>query len=344
MPESVSVQPDLAAAPVAKARLIADDANGFACGLAAFVLWGFLPLYWRLLDGVTSIEIVGHRIVWSFVLLSLLIQPFRRSTWTDRPNVSNGSQATATTWSTRFWPVLGVYLTAAILISINWYVFIWAVETHQVVEASLGYYINPLLNVAIGVVALRERLVPAQAIAIGLAALGVLILALGQDGVPWLALSLAGSFALYGLVKKFAPLPAMRGLWIETAVLLLPALGWIVWHEQQGLGVISQRAWSAVALLVLGGAITVTPLVLFGRAAQRLRFSTIGILQFVAPTLQFLLGVLLFHEPFGWTRAAGFLCVWLGCFTFLFGNRFLNWNEQRRLTKSEVPVKAPPAN
>ncbi len=235
-----------------------------------------------------------------------------------------------------FLAVLGIYLAAAVLISINWYVFIWAVETHQVVEASLGYYINPLLNVAIGVVILRERLLPAQAIAIALAALGVMILALGQDRVPWLALCLSGTFAMYGLVKKFAPLAAMKGLWIETAVLLVPAFAWIAMNEAKGHGVMSHREWSSLCLLVLGGAITVGPLVLFGRAAQRLRFSTIGILQFVAPTLQFLLGVLLFREPFGWIRAAGFICVWLGCFTFLFGNRFVTWRTQRRSANAAV--------
>ncbi len=314
-------------------RLIADDPNGFACGLGAFVLWGVLPLYWRLLGGVASIEIVGHRIIWSFLLLTLLVQPQRASTW-------ESTQLNLPSWTRRFWPVLGIYLAAAVLISINWYVFIWAVETHQVVEASLGYYINPLLNVAIGVVILRERLLPAQGIAIGLAALGVMILALGQDRMPWLALSLSGTFAMYGLVKKFAPLTAMKGLWIETAVLLLPALVWIVLNEDKGQGVISHRKWSALCLLVLGGAITVGPLVLFGRAAQRLRFSTIGILQFVAPTLQFLLGVLLFREPFGWVRAAGFICVWLGCFTFLFGNRFVTWRSQRKAANAAASEAA----
>lgn len=204
----------------------------------------------------------------------------------------------------------------------------------------MGYYINPLLNVAIGVLILRERLLPAQAIAIALAALGVMILALGQDRIPWLALSLSGTFAMYGLVKKFAPLTAMKGLWIETAVLLLPALAWITMHELKGQGVISHGQWRSLCLLALGGAITVGPLVLFGRAAQRLRFSTIGILQFIAPTLQFLLGVLLFREPFGWIRAAGFFCVWLGCLTFLFGNRFLSRRMNRNAAATVVNESA----
>ena len=323
MPDSASSTPEPTFPATSRHRLVTDDANGFACGLAAFVLWGILPLYWRLLDGVASMEIVGHRILWSFLLLTLLVRPQRASTW----EVTNAS---VPAWTKRFWPVLGIYLTAAILISINWYVFIWAVETHQVVEASLGYYINPLLNVAIGVAVLRERLLPAQAIAIAFAAIGVMVLALGQDRMPWLALSLAGTFALYGLVKKFAPLGAMKGLWIETAVLLLPAASWIALNESKGQGVFSHRDWSSLCLLVLGGAITIGPLVLFGRAAQRLRFSTIGILQFIAPTLQFLLGVLLFHEPFGWMRAIGFIFVWLGCFTFLFGNRFSTWRTARK--------------
>jgi len=214
---------------------------------------------------------------------------------------------------------LGVYTIAAVLISINWLVFIWAVNHGRVLEASLGYFINPLLSVLLGVVVVGERMTRPQGVAIMVAAAGVAVMGIGGNGLPWVSLVLAGSFAFYGLVKKSAPLPAMLGLLIETSVLLVPAIGYLAWRYSQGVGAMTERDPTTITLLIFGGCLTVLPLALFATAAQRVPLSMMGILQYFGPTLQFIVGVTVFGEVLTASRLLGFAFVWIGSSAFLYG-------------------------
>lgn len=298
--------------------------QGLICAIAAFGCWGVFPLYWRLLASVPSFEIVCHRIVWSFLFLSIVNAISR---WRKRSGLASSATAAAGAESVMKPPMSRVkigltYSLAAVLISINWLTFIWAVNNGQVLEASLGYYINPLFSVLLAVVCLGERMSRMQATAITIAAAGVSVMAFAGGSMPWIAICLACSFAVYGLVKKAAPLGAMSGLWIETAVLLVPAIVYLSMVETSGQGAIGDIAagrGGLIALwLILGGCITVMPLAFFATAAQRVPLSTMGMLQYIGPTLQLAIGVLLFNEPFGLARFAGFALVWVGSLLFLF--------------------------
>lgn len=287
--------------------------SGLFCAVAAHTLWGLLPLYWRLLYGVPALQLVCHRIIWSFVLL-LIVVPVMLS-WGKWGGVAEFAAAIR---SPRAW---AIYSIAAALIGINWFVFVWAVTNDRVLESSLGYYINPLLNVLLGVIFLGERLWPAQWAAVGVAAVGVTVMALLGDGVPWVALMMAMAFALYGLVKKKAPLSALTGLLFETAILLLPAVAYVTVVESSGEGAMGQISLTSKALLIAGGFVTVLPLALFAVAARRVPLSTIGLLQYVGPTLQFFVGAVLLGEPFGGGRVIGFVCVWAGLLLYLISLR-----------------------
>ena len=271
-------------------------------GVAAYCIWGLLTLYWRLFPHVPAIQVLGHRIVWAFVVLAAIV---------------------ATSWSRRravivsLAPgVIGLYAVAAALISINWFLFLWAVNNGMVVASSLGYFITPLVNVLLGVVVLRERLRPMQWIAVTLAFAGVVHLTLAYGGIPWIALALAGSFGGYGLVKKKAPLPSLEGLALETAVLFLPAALYLAVLHRQGSGAFLSHDVLTDALLVAAGGITVVPLLLFASAVRRIPLSVVGVLQYISPTIQFLLGVFVIREPFTPTQLSGFGLVWLGLFVF----------------------------
>lgn len=286
-------------------------------------------MYWRLLASVPSLELVCHRIIWSFVFLSVLAATrasLRRRTvplcLIDVPLLAPVGRA----------KIGLIYTFAAVLISINWLTFIWAVNHGRVLEASLGYYINPLLSVLLGVLCLGERLSRFQGIAIAIAAVGVTVMAFAGGEMPWISLALAGSFAVYGLVKKAAPLSSMAGLLVETAVLILPALGYVLALEYSGSGAITQGSSVSISLLMLGGCITVLPLALFATAAQRVPLSTLGILQYVGPTLQLLIGIYIFKEPFGTGRLIGFSLVWIGSIVFLVAlrSRHLSRHEANR--------------
>ena len=256
--------------------------SGLLLGFSAYLLWGFLPLYFKAIHRVGPVEIVSHRIVWSLFFLGLLATLWKK--WT-------GIRAALTTPRL----VMTLTLTAA-LIGANWLIYIYAVVSGHVLEGSLGYYLNPLVNVLLGVVLLKERLSRFQKIAVALAAAGVAILAAGAGSALWISLSLAATFALYGYLRKVAPVDSLEGLSIETIVLLPLAVGWILWLQQTGeSGFLRDRTTDI--LLILGGAVTAIPLLLFTAAARRLPYSTLGFLQYVAPSLQFLLAVLVFGEP-----------------------------------------------
>lgn len=288
--------------------------QGLLCAIAAFTCWGLFPIYWRLLSHVPSVEVVCHRIVWSFVFL-MAVAGF------NHYRTSPLAQTHLLTPKLSRFKLARIYTLAAILISVNWLVFIWAVNHNRILEASLGYYINPLLSVLLGVVCLGEKLNRLQGVAIGVAAGGVTAMAISGGGMPWISLALAGSFALYGMVKKAAPLPAMLGLLIETTALLLPAAGYLIWLKfgHQDLPRPSDAA--TTLLLVLGGCITIMPLAFFATAAQRVPLSTLGILQYFAPTLQFLVGALLYGEPLNAGKLIGFIFVWIGSIAFLYAAR-----------------------
>jgi chloramphenicol-sensitive protein RarD len=283
--------------------------NGLLCGIAAFTSWGLFPIYWRWLAHVPSVEVVCHRIVWSFVFLTAVF-------WLNQRQLTSDDVANARPKIGRQ-KLIAIYSLAAMLISVNWFVFIWAVGNGRVIEASLGYFINPLLSILLGVMFLREKLSRLQGIAIGIAAIGVVVMAYAGGVMPWLSLSLAASFALYGMVKKAAPLPAMTGLLIETTVLVLPAAGYLVWLESKRTGSMGQGDLTTIGLLLLGGCVTVFPLALFATAAQRVSLSTLGVLQYFGPTLQFILGVVVYDEPMNIGKLIGFVFVWIGSIAFL---------------------------
>ena len=284
---------------------------GLFFAVAAHCLWGLFPLYWRLLEAVPSLQLVCHRILWSFIWLWLFVPMmlcFGR--------LGGSAPLLAAIRSPRTW---AVYAVAAAMIGINWTAFLWAVNSGRVLDASLGYYINPLLNVLLGVVFLRERLRVAQWLAVAVAATGVAVMTVAGGGLPVASLAMATSFAFYGLVKKKAPLPTMTGLMLETSVLALPALGYLTFAELRGGGggAFGHSGGWIEALLIAGGLVTITPLALFATACQRVPLSTIGLLQYIGPTLQFLVGTLIFGEAFGGPRLIGFACVWSGLVLYL---------------------------
>jgi chloramphenicol-sensitive protein RarD len=276
--------------------------KGFWYGLGAYFIWGFFPIYWKWLHGVPALQILGHRIVWSFGLLALALLALRQ--WRlFRSEVSGPG-------------IVRVYLLAAVLLGVNWLIYVWAVNAGYVVESSLGYFINPLVNVLLGVLVLRERLRRGQWLAVGLAAAGVVYLTIAYGAPPWIALSLALSFGLYGLVTKKAPLNALHGLTLETGLLCAPLVIYLALMESNGQGAFLHSDLTTTFLLMGAGIVTVVPLLMFNAAVRLIPLSMIGILQYVAPTLQFLVGVLIYREPFTPTLLAGFSLVWAALILF----------------------------
>lgn len=275
---------------------------GYLYGLGAYLLWGFFPLYLKLLRPAGPLEILAHRIVWSVVFVALLLAALR--------NVGFLRALLR-----RPWAVAGI-VAAAALIAVNWGTYIYGVNSDRVVETALGYFINPLVVVLLGVTVLRERLRPAQWVALGIGASAVAVLTVDYGRLPWLALTLAFSFAGYGLVKKRLGLPAAEGLFVESAVLALPALGYLAWLMAKADLTFGHVSAGHTALLVLAGAATAIPLLLFAGAANRLPLSSLGMIQYLAPILQLGCGVLIFHEPMPPARLAGFALVWLALIVF----------------------------
>ena len=276
--------------------------QGILCAIGAYGTWGLFPAYWKLLQHVPALQLLSHRIVWSFVFL-LAFMLLTRQGQSFRSAIAHRK-------------VLLIYFVAALLIGVNWLTYVWAVNAGYIVETSLGYFINPLLNVLLGVIFLRERLRPFQWVPVVLAAIGVIYLTITYGRLPWIALTLAFSFGLYGLVKKTAPLGSVFGLSLETGILFLPALGWLFYSETIGQGAFLHAGAGSDLLLVGAGVVTTIPLLMFASAAQRIPLSLLGIIQYIAPTLQFLLGVLAFKEPFTSTQLVGFSIVWTALILF----------------------------
>jgi chloramphenicol-sensitive protein RarD len=277
-------------------RPAADPARaGLGFGLLAYGLWGVLPIYFKQLAGVSPIDIVAHRIIWSLFFLLLLLAMTR--SW---------SQIHA---ALRHRRTLGLLLATSLLIAINWLLYVYAVTSGHILAGSLGYYLNPLMNIVLGRFILKERLTPLQWASVGIAAAGVSVLAAGAGTTLWISLTLCVTFSTYGLLRKIVAVEALAGLTIETAILFPVALGWLGFCLVAGRPVVGsngQETW----LLVLAGIVSTTPLLLFTAAARRLRYSTLGMLQFLAPTLQFLLAVVLYGEPFTRAHAIAFGAIW----------------------------------
>lgn len=281
-----------------------DRRAGLIFGLGAYLLWGVMPLYFKALADIAASEIVAHRIVWSLVLLVALVLVRRR--WSAvRAALADRRVALTLT-------------VTALLIGANWLIYIYAVVAGHVLEGSLGYYLNPLVNVLMGTLLLKERLTRLQVFATLLAAAGVAVLAAGAGSALWISLGLAATFATYGYLRKVAPVDSLEGLTVETMLLAPLALGWIVWLYADGQSGFGAVGLTTDLLLVLGGAVTAIPLLLFTAAARRLPYSTLGFLQYVAPSLQFLLAVLVFGEALTPAHIVCFAAIWtaLAIFTF----------------------------
>ena len=273
---------------------------GFGAGVAAYLLWGLLPLYWPLLEPATAVEILAHRIVWSLVIVLALLAVLHGLGWLR--TLRRGQ--------------LGLLALASVLVAVNWATYIYGVNSERVVETSLGYFINPLVTVALGVVVLGERLRPAQRWAVVVAAIAVVVLTVDYGRPPWIALVLAFSWGFYGLVKKRADVDAVESLSIETAILLLPAVAYLAVIGSDGSGTWTSEGAGHMALLVGSGLATAIPLLFFGLAAVRIPLVTLGLLQYLAPTMQFLIGVLIYGEPMPASRLAGFALVWVALVIF----------------------------
>jgi chloramphenicol-sensitive protein RarD len=274
-----------------------EQRTGLLNGFAAYGMWGLVPLFWPLLKPAGAIEILAHRMVWSLAVVGVALVVLRRWAWLGE--------------LLRQPRKLALVTVAATVITVNWGVYIWSVNAGHVVEASLGYFINPLVTIALGVLVLKERMRPAQWAAVGVACAAVIVLTVGYGRPPWISLCLAFSFGTYGLVKKKVNLGGIESLAAETAVQFLPALAYLLWLGARGDSTFATQGAGHAALLASTGVVTALPLVCFGAAAIRVPLSTLGLLQYLAPVFQFLLGILYFHEAMPPERWAGFALVWL---------------------------------
>lgn len=279
--------------------------KGILYGIGAYLAWGFFPIYWKFLHHIPAIQLIGHRIIWSCLLLTGVILLTKQ--WPDFRKTLNAR-------------VLRIYTFAALLIGVNWLIYVWAVNADFIVETSLGYFINPLLSVLMGVIFLKERLRLAQWIPVGLAAIGVTYLTFVYGRPPYIALSLALSFGLYGLVKKLSPLGSLYGLTIETAILFIPALIYLIVAQAGGSAAFLHTGLVSDLLMVGAGLVTTVPLLMFASAARSIPLWVVGLLQYIAPTLQFLLGVFFYKEPFSHNQLIGFSIVWMALIIFIVEN------------------------
>jgi chloramphenicol-sensitive protein RarD len=289
--------------------------SGPLAAATAYLFWGLFPLYIKQVQAVPALEVVAHRSAWSLLLLALVLVALRRLAWL--PALLRQPR------------VLAMFACSALLMSANWLIYVWAVNHDHLLDASLGYFINPLFNVLLGYAVLHERPRPVQWAAVALAAAGVLWLALGAGHVPWVSLLLALTFGIYGLLRKTAALGALEGLALETLLQAPLAVGYLLWLAQQGQGHFARGDGTLDALLLLGGPLTAAPLLLFAYGARRVTMATLGLLQYLGPTIQFLLGVWLYHEPFSWQRGIGFVLIWAALVVYS-GDGWRGQRERRR--------------
>lgn len=280
------------------------DPAGYGYGIAAYAAWGVIPIFWKYLSHVPVTELIGHRVIWAFVTFAALL-------WLR-------GRAGEITPALRHRRTLAAIALSGALLAANWLTFVHAVSTDRVLHVSLGYFINPLVSVLLGMVVLGERLRTAQWLALALAAAGVLQFAVQADGLPWISLVLAGTFGFYGLVRKTVQVDALPGSTIETCLLLPAALGYLALLHAQGQGHMFRGDAATHLLLLATGLITALPLLWFTNAARRLPLAAVGFLQYLAPSLQFVLAVALFDEVFTPVHLRGFLCIWAGLALFSF--------------------------
>ncbi len=287
---AASPNPPTVAAPHSPARA------GLAAAVSAFAIWGVFPLYLKPLSSVPALQIMSHRIVWCCLVVFAWLA-LRGEAGAVRTALANAGTRRR-------------LMASSVFISVNWLVYVWAVGNGHVIEASLGYFINPLFSVVLGVFVLGEQLNRAQWAAVGLAAAGVLFLAVVAGHAPWIALVLAFSFGMYGLIRKVVDVEAVPGLATETLLLSPFALAFLAWSQWQGTGALGHSSVTVDTLLVGSGLVTAMPLALFAYGARRIPLSMVGIVQYIGPTIQFLIGVLVFHEAFPRARAVGFVMIW----------------------------------
>ena len=280
--------------------------KGIWYGIAAYAMWGFFPIYWKFLHEVPALQVIGHRIGWSFILLLIYILATKQ--WSNFRSVSFNRKT------------LGIYAIAGVLLSINWLIYVWGVNAGFIVETSLGYFINPLLSVSFGVLFLREKLRPMQWLPVGIATIGVIYLTVTYGHLPWIALSLAVSFGLYGLVKKLSPLGSVYGLTLETGIVFPIALIYLTFVQTNGSGAFLHDGAIVDILLIGAGIVTTIPLLMFASAAKQIPLNMVGILQYLAPTFQFLIGVFIYKEPFDHNHLIGFSIVWVALVIFAVEN------------------------
>ena len=268
----------------------------------SYAVWGFFPIYWKALAGISSPQLICHRIVWSFLMLAVMIAR---------------SQEFHVLWKAmQSRRTIGIYTVAALAIATNWLIFVWAVSANQIVQISLGYFINPLLSVILGMVIFHERLRQLQWVSVGIAAAGVLYLTLALDALPWIALSLAATFGTYGVMKKLAPLGPVQGLTFETGILFVPAAAFLLVEELAGRGAFMHADPLRNVLMLSAGPVTTLPLLMFAAGVRRIPLSLVGMLQYINPTLQITIGVMLYKEPFTRIQLVGFGLVWCALVLF----------------------------
>ncbi|MGO0058902.1 EamA family transporter RarD [Brevibacillus fluminis] len=287
--------------------------QGIGLLIACYSAWGLLPLYWKFLANIPSDQILAHRIFWSFLFVTVLI--FAQGRWPEIKAVFRSKKN-----------ILALFL-CSLFISSNWYIYIWAVNHGHIVETSLGYYINPLLSVALGIIVLRERLTFWQVVSFSLAAIGVTVLTVEYGKFPWIGLSLATTFAVYGLAKKLVKVDSLTGLTMETFMAMPFALAYILYVEINGTGLVGNISWLEFFVLLCSGVVTALPLLWFARGAKAVAMSTVGFFQYLSPTIQLFLGIFVYHETFSYVHAISFSFIWLGLllytlsFTGLLGSK-----------------------
>ncbi len=288
--------------------------QGALSAALGFLLWGVFPIYWKQMPGVPALELIAHRITWSLLfLLGVLV--WQKNFSALRPAFASAS-------------MIGLNLLSSVLLAANWTVYVWAVNRGQVIESSLGYFLVPLVNVLLGALVLHERLRRLQWLSIGCAAVGVGLMLFRVGHIPWIALILAGTWASYGLLKKKSALGSIAGLTVETLLLFPLAVGLLLWWHHTGVGALGRVDTRIHIFMLMAGIVTAVPLLLFAFGAQRLRLTTLGLLQYLAPTVQFLIGVFLYHETFDSARLQAFAFIWCGLALYTADSL---WTQRREL-------------
>jgi len=295
-----------------------DQNRGVTAATLAFVIWGLLPIYWKLLDSVPAYEILCHRMTWSLIVTFALLALLGKL----------GAFFSLFKEGKKFL----YFLLTAIILSVNWLIFIWAVNSNYIIEASLGYFINPIVSICFGVLFLKEKMRAAQWLSVILAFFGVLYLTWVYGQVPWIALSLAATFSCYGLLRKITTVPALEGLCLETSILFLPALLFLIYLERNCSASFLHGSSEQTILLICTGAATSAPLLLFCYAAQKIPLYLVGLLQYLAPTINLFVGIFIYHESFPPQRMAGFAIIWTALAIFI-------WDGVRRHMRTHRSIK-----